>query len=155
MPYRTAGSVIDGVVLTFVGINRLKQAEGQAADVGQCFAEIVRVAREPLILLDEQLRVLAANEPFCRIFHVTMAEAAGNPIYALDERTWDSPPLRARLREVAQGQGEVSDFPLAHEFPGGRRMQFLLNARALNRLPADAAGTIILALTEVAGEKKS
>ena len=52
VPYRTVENVIDGVVLTFIDVTDLKQAE-EAAHAAQAYAEsIVDTVREPLLVLD-------------------------------------------------------------------------------------------------------
>jgi two-component system CheB/CheR fusion protein len=74
MPYRTVENVIDGVVVTFVDISevaRLKTAEKCA----RLYAEgIVNTVREPLIILDGELRVVSANQAFYTAFRPTKAK---------------------------------------------------------------------------------
>ena len=66
MPYRTVENMIDGVVVTFVNIGRIKRVEGAVEAIKQTSTTSYRTAREPLVMLDQQLRVVSANEPFCR-----------------------------------------------------------------------------------------
>jgi len=58
LPYRSSENVIGGVVITFVDITRLKYAEQQA----EYFNSIVSTVREPLLVLDADLRVVSANK---------------------------------------------------------------------------------------------
>ena len=68
LPYRTTENVIDGLVITFMDINRLKKAE-QAAQQGRMLAEgIVTTLREPVLVLDTHLRVVSANPSFYKLF---------------------------------------------------------------------------------------
>ncbi len=55
LPYRTIHHVIDGVVITFVDVTQLKEAE-QRAEHARIYAEnIVGTVREPLLILDHEL----------------------------------------------------------------------------------------------------
>jgi two-component system, chemotaxis family, CheB/CheR fusion protein len=147
MPYRTGQNVIDGVVLTFVEINRLKRAEQQAADVCECFAEIVDTAREPMALLDAQLRIMAVNGAFCRAFGAAAEHAAGQPIDELAQAPWNNPQLRGLLGNVAERRAEVRDFALDRTLSAGRR-RLLLNARRLHRDAPGAAGVIVVSISD-------
>ena len=83
LPYRTTDNVIDGLVLTFVNINRSKQAE-QAAQQARAYAEsVVATVREPLLVLDAGLRVVSANPAFYRAFALSPREVEHQIIYQL------------------------------------------------------------------------
>ena len=74
LPYRTAKNTIDGLVLTFLDITKMKEAE-RVVHAAQSFAtSIVETVHESLLVLDDQLRVVSANQSFYRIFHVTPRE---------------------------------------------------------------------------------
>ena len=55
------------------------------------FEDIVETVREPLIVLDSDLRVFSANRSFYKSFKVTPEETIGNLIYDLGNRQWDIP----------------------------------------------------------------
>jgi PAS domain-containing protein len=61
------------------------------------FKDIVATIREPLVLLDADLRVLAANRSFYKFFRVKAGETIGQLIYDLVNRQWDIPGLRLLL----------------------------------------------------------
>ncbi len=76
-PYRTTENVIDGLVITFVDINRLKKAE-EAIQRNRAYAEnIVATIREPLIVLDQELRVVSVNRSFIRSFKISAGRIEG------------------------------------------------------------------------------
>jgi len=71
MPYRTLANVIDGVVVTFIDITVQKQTQEELRE-SLAFAEaIVETVREPLVVLDGELRVMRANEAFYKTFGVS------------------------------------------------------------------------------------
>jgi two-component system CheB/CheR fusion protein len=62
-PYRTANDKIDGTVLVLIDIDEVKRSEQVKA--AHDYAEaIVETVREPLIVLDADLRVWTANVSF-------------------------------------------------------------------------------------------
>ncbi|MGH2373113.1 MAG: PAS domain-containing protein, partial [bacterium] len=65
-PYMTLDKKVDGAVLVLVDIDAQKWAE-QAVAAARDYAEnIVETVREPLLVLDEELRVESANRSFYR-----------------------------------------------------------------------------------------
>ena len=61
---------------------------------------IVDTVREPLIVLDDALRVVVASRSFYRAFAVTPEETEGRLLYELGNGQWDNPSLRQLLLDV-------------------------------------------------------
>jgi two-component system CheB/CheR fusion protein len=157
-PYRTTENVIDGLVVTFVDINRLKTAE-LAIQSARAYAEnIVATVRDPLIVLDHGLRVVSANRAFYLAFKISARDVERRLIYELAGGQWNIPALRKLLEEILPRNTAFEDFKVEHDFPGLGRKTLLLNARRLTREPG-APEMILLAIEEVAAgrvaEKKS
>jgi PAS domain-containing protein len=55
---------------------------------------IVNSVREPLIVLDDRLRVRVASRSFYETFKATREETEGLLLYELGNRQWDVPGLR-------------------------------------------------------------
>ena len=64
---------------------------------------VVDVVREPVIILDNKLRVMAANEAFYQMFKVEPKETEHKVVYELGDGQWDIPALRQLLHQAAQG----------------------------------------------------
>jgi PAS domain-containing protein len=64
------------------------------------FKDIVGTIREPLLVLDASLRVLAANRSFYKFFKVKAGETIGKLVYDLGDRQWDIPGLRLLLETI-------------------------------------------------------
>jgi two-component system CheB/CheR fusion protein len=87
LPYRTRENVIDGVVITFIDISA-QHLLGMAKN----FAEsIVNTVREPLLVLNADLKVISANRTFYRTFHAVKKDTENRPIYELGEGSGTSP----------------------------------------------------------------
>ena len=119
IPYRTVGNVIEGVVLTFVDVTRVEEAERQAVAVWEVFDEIAETARHPLVMLDAEARVVSANRAFCEACHTSPAQVVGRSLYEVDHRTWDLPPLRKLLDDAIQRDAAVADVEVSREGPQG------------------------------------
>ncbi len=146
MPYQGQDNRIDGVLLAFFDIDekRILQA---ALNYTQ---SIVDTVREPMLVLDNELRVISTNRSFCRVFRVSDEETVGQYVYDLGNRQWDIPGLRKLLDEIVPQNRQFSDYAVEFDFPliGPRRM--LLNARRL--YDELGIGRILLAIDDVTGQ---
>ena len=107
-------------------------------------AAIVDTAREPMLVLDADHRVLAANRAFREAFQLDPDHAAGRRIHELRDGEWDTPDLRELLDEQLPARGVVVGHRIEHDLgPIGRRT-LLVNARALEG-DAAAASLVVLA----------
>jgi two-component system CheB/CheR fusion protein len=131
LPYRTQENRIDGVVITFTEVSRLKVAETQAK-AAQAFAEnIIDTLHESMIVLDQELCILAASTSFYKTFRIGPEDATGRLIFDLDGRQWDIPKLRELLLRVILDTATVEDFEVEHDFPRLGHRIMLLNARRI------------------------
>jgi two-component system CheB/CheR fusion protein len=158
IPYRTVDHVIDGVVIIGTDITRSKQAEDLAAAnaatarAAEQYAEsIVDTVREPLLVLDGDLRVVSAGHSFYEFFQVPPGETAGRRIFELGQGQWDIPELRRLLEEILPEKTVMRDFRVEHDFPGIGPRTMLLNAR---RIEPQGPGPplILLALEDITGK---
>lgn len=148
LPYRTTENVIDGLVITLADITRAKRAE-QAAAHSCAYAEsIAATVREPLLVLDQELRVVSANRAFYRHFKASPAETERRLVYELGNGQWNVPRLRLLLQHILPGHSFLEDFEVAHNFPGLGRRIMLVNARRLEQTPSEL-GFILLAMEDV------
>lgn len=140
MPYRTTQNVIRGLVCTFQNIQAAKRLEYSES----FFRAIVETVREPLLVLDPDLRVVSANDGFYQAFPLKPEAVEGQRLFDLADGQWDHPELRTRLEEVLPQRQGFRDFDLPTDFgPQGPR-RLLLNARKLEQ---EAAGEAMILLT--------
>ena len=138
LPYRNTDNVIDGVVMTFADITairqleeslRRQQAELQAAhDYAQ---GIIATVREPLVVLDSELRIVSASAAFYETFQVTPAMTEGRLLYEIGQRQWEIPGLRQLLQDILPNNTSFEDFRVEHDFPAIGHKVLLLNARRI------------------------
>jgi len=89
----------------------------------------VDTVREPLVVLDGELRVLTASRSFYLAFKVTRDKVEGRMLYDLGNGQWDIPALRTLLQEIIPQHTTMEEYEVEHEFPGIGRRTMLLNAR--------------------------
>jgi PAS domain-containing protein len=162
LPYRTADNVIDGVVMTFADITAIKQLEESLRQQQESlrqrqaelqtareFAEsIIATIREPLLVLDGELRIISASRSFYHIFQVNPAETEGRPLYEIGQGQWDIPALRQLLEDVLPKNTQFADFRVEHDFPAVGHKALLLNARQITS-EEHRRSLILLAMEDV------
>src|ERR1700730_3740060 len=90
---------------------------------------IVDTIRDPLLVLDQDLRVVSANRAFCQTFRMTRQNIEDRAVYALGEGQWNIPALRFLLENIAPLHTVMEAYEVEREFPGIGRRSMLLNAR--------------------------
>jgi len=93
---------------------------------------VVDVVREPVLILDKNLHIRAANEPFYSTFKVKQEETEGKMVYELGNGQWDIPALRKLLEEILPKHTFFNGFQVAHDFPTIGRKVMILNARQIH-----------------------
>lgn len=150
LPYRTIENAIDGVVITFVNITGVTLAERAGREAREYFESIFQTVREPLLVLDEQLRLVSANKAFYTLFHWRPRQVEGELIYEIGGG-WDRPELRRQLEQVLAEKTPVDGFRLEADFPKAGHRVLLLNARRLVQR-AGLPPMILLALQDIVGK---
>ena len=150
-PYLTHDNRLDGAVMVLVDIDALKHGEQEMA-AARYFAEnAIATARQPLLVLDLQLRVESANPAFYQKFHVNAKQTIGRPIYELGNHQWDIPRLRELLSEILTRSKVFEDFLVEHHFENIGKRIMLLNARRSEE-PRRKQRRILLAIEDVTAQ---
>ena len=114
---------------------------------------IVDTVREPLIVLDKDLRVVTASRSFYEVFKANPEETVGQLIYNLGNKQWDIPKLRELLENILPNQATFDDYEVEHDFPGIGKRTMLLNARRIPDPPAKLK-VILLAIEDITRRKQ-
>lgn len=93
---------------------------------------VVDIVREPVLILDQELRVMAANESFYRTFQVEPKDTEHQVVYKLGNGQWNIPALRKLLEDILPQNTFFKGFEVAHEFPLIGRKVMILNARQVH-----------------------
>ena len=109
---------------------------------------IVDTVREPVLVLDEELRVIAASRSFYSAFKVTAEDTQGRLLYALGDGQWDIPKLRVLLENIIPEHGVMEGYEVEHEFPDLGQRTMCLNARQVF-YKGGANRTILLGIEDI------
>ena len=121
-------------------------------DTSQFAENIINTVREPLIVLDQDLKVVAASRSFYNFFKVNIDETVGKLIYDLGNKQWNIPKLRELLETILPEKTTFDNYEVEHEFSTIGKRIMLLNARQIER--AFGKEKIILLAIEDITERK-
>jgi len=122
--------------------------------ISQEYAEsIINTVREPLIVLDQDLRVVSVSRSFCEFFKVKPEDTVGQLIYDLGNKQWDIPKLRELLETILPQKTTFNDYKVEHDFATIGRRTMLLNARQIERVLGKER-IIFLAIEDITERQK-
>ncbi len=112
---------------------------------------ILATMPEPVIVLNDRLRVQLANRAFLETFQVSAKETLNRAIFKLGNGQWNFPEVHRLLRFMLRdGGGRLHDVHIEHDFERIGHRAFRINACRLNE---DPANPILFALHEVGDPK--
>ena len=129
-------------------ITDLKAVQSDYKEARELAESIVDAVRDPLIVMNADLKISLVNKSFYSIFKVGPDETLGKFIYDLGNRQWDIPHLRKLLEDILPNNASFDDYVIEHDFPSIGRRKMILNARRIPRPPAKAR-VILLAIEDV------
>ncbi len=114
---------------------------------------VVDVVREPVLILDKDLRVMAANESFYRTFQVEPSDTEKQIVYELGNGQWNIPALRKLLDDILPENTFFKGFEVSHDFPVIGHKVMMLNARRIHTTDEEGAKLfppiILLAMEDI------
>jgi two-component system CheB/CheR fusion protein len=151
-PYKTGENKIEGVVLSLADIDALKRGLGEAERARNYAQAIIEALREPLLVLDRDLRVVSANQAFYELFKISSQQAENSLVYELGDRQFDLPELRRLLEEVLPQNTVFQGLEVDADFHRLGRRVLVLNARRLCQ--ERELDLILLALQDITPQKE-
>ncbi len=129
-------------------IKNIAQNTSKKQPFAGVFYNVMGSIRQPLLVLDSDLKVLKANYCFYQTFDLRPEETEGQLIYDLDHRKWDIPRLNELLHGVLPGNVEINNFAVEHDFASIGRKIMRLNARRIAGDPGQV-DLIMLSIEDV------
>ena len=112
---------------------RIKWLHDEVEEARQLVESVINTVRGPLIVLDQNLRVVIVNGSFYDFFRVRPEETVGQIIYDLGNGQWDIPQLRELLEEILPLNSVFNDFEVEHAFESIGPKIMHLNARRIHQ----------------------
>lgn len=109
---------------------------------------IIATLREPIVVLDTNLRIKNINRAFSKKYNIAKEEAAGKLIYEIQNHLFDNIPMRAMLEKVLPEKTQLDDYQISvNLLPYGESIM-LLNARQLT-IETSQEELILLAIEDI------
>jgi two-component system CheB/CheR fusion protein len=153
LPYRTDDDRVEGVVITFSDISELKVAERNIRAAQAYSDSIVETIRQPLVVLDDELRIISASRAFYEAFEAKREAAVGRPIGTAGALQFREPGLRVFLDRIRAGEENIEDFEIELDLPpfSGRR-SLLMSAREI--VGPSAGRKILITIDDITERKR-
>jgi diguanylate cyclase (GGDEF)-like protein/PAS domain S-box-containing protein len=130
-----------------------KMTKTSTDDALEYAESIINTVREPLIILDQDLRVVTASRSFYEVFKVNPQETVGQLIYDLGNKQWDIPKLRELLETILPQKATFDNYEVEHDFSTIGKRIMLLNARQIQRMLGKER-IILLAIEDITERKR-
>ncbi|MEJ7559603.1 MAG: PAS domain-containing protein [Pedobacter sp.] len=140
MPYRTIENFISGAVLTFTRITPLKALEKRLSSLMSFVRDSISSLDDPALVLDQDRKVLAANDAFLKLFNFREFEIKEQFLLEVVHNKWNTYKLDSLINDDTL-HGEIY---LQHDFPElGNKKLIVTVERLIYRDKSDTASIII------------
>jgi PAS domain S-box-containing protein len=134
-------------------VTELAQKEQTVQDAREYAESIVETVREPLLVLDADLKVISANRTFYQSFKTKPEETEGQLVYDIGDKQWNIPKLRELLEEILPKNNSFDNYEVEHDFPHIGKRIMRLNARQIYR-KTDKTERILVAIEDITESKR-
>lgn len=125
------GNTVEFLLLAIDDVTDLRGKEREATHHQTVAQTIVDTVRDPLVILDADMRIAGASRNFVAMFADGAENVVGQHLEDLMQGQWDVAALRAMLERVVPDDHPFDDFLLEDDFPGLGHRIFKLNARKI------------------------
>jgi PAS domain S-box-containing protein len=142
-----------GILVIDRDITQQKRAEQATIEAWRFAESVTNTVQESLLVLDQDLRIVSANQTFYKTFEVSPEETQGRLIYELGNGQWDLPELRKLLEDILPHNSSFENYEVEYDFEHIGHRVMLLNARQIYRQSQETQ-MILLAVTDITVRKE-
>ena len=106
----------------------------------------------PLVLLNEDLSIIAASKSFCAAFDLDCAGVVGKKLVDLGEGEWNVRQLVSLLRATVAGNAAIDVYEMDLVRAGKDSLCLLINAHTLDYFEAESI-RVVLSITDVTSQR--
>jgi two-component system CheB/CheR fusion protein len=128
-PYKSVDNRIDGAVLALFDIDAIRRHEQELSEARRYAQIVVETVREPIVLLDRELRVRTVNQAFCDAFGSRRSEVENHGFFEIGAGVWNSAELRRALQQPPVDGQALSAVEIDHVFPRVGRKRLSASVR--------------------------
>ncbi|MHC2088903.1 sensor histidine kinase [Methylobacterium sp. CM6244] len=142
------GDGTERLLLAIEDVTAAREAQRESERTWQLAQNVVDTIRDPLLILDGDMRVITASRAFLHLFDVPAKAVVGHKLHDLSQGQWKVGKLQALLARVVPDEEAFDGFEIEDEFPGLGRRIFKLNARKVLR-PDDNLTRMLVVFEDV------
>ena len=142
------GNHVEHLLMTFYDVTDARVEQVKAARSAAIMQSIVDTVRDPLVILDQNLEIIAASRNFVQLFGDPEADILGKRIDKLKQGQWDVSALTSLLEKVVPNETPFDNFLVEDDFPDLGHRIFNLNARKVF-VPGNHVSHLLLAFEDV------
>lgn len=131
LPYRSTNDRVDGVVITFLDISERKMAEQELSDSKAYSEQVIDSLPEPMLVLDQNLRVVKSNATFYETFQLAPDSVDGKKLKKIANGAWDDDQLEKKLKKLVENSHPFENMAFEAGFKKAGKKSLLLSARVL------------------------
>lgn len=131
-------------------VNEELQDRQQQLSTARLYSEaIIETIREPLLVLNRDLRIRSANASFFRYFNTSENDIEGKSLFDISNGVWDVPKFREQLLRVLPENIKLDNVELETDTPGEGLRTLLLNIRPMINNGGQNENLILVAIEDI------
>ncbi|HEX9509200.1 MAG TPA: chemotaxis protein CheB [Puia sp.] len=115
---------------------------------------VIETIREPLVVLNADLRLRRANNAFYELFKLKPEETEGHYFYETGNGLWNIPRLKKQLNDILSKNKSFENFEIAIPVAAGESKILLFNAMRMNQ-ENDTRNKFLLAIEDITERRRS
>ena len=109
---------------------------------------VIASSNAPVLLLDDDLTVIAASETFCGTYEIEAATVVGSTLSGLGKGEWAIPQLGSLLKATAAGYAAIDTYEMDLVRVGRMSRRLIVNARKLDYFDAQQV-RLVMSVSDV------
>jgi two-component system CheB/CheR fusion protein len=142
-PYQTADKRIDGAIVSVTDVDALKTAVTEARHARDLAATTLDAAPLPVLVVDDGLRVVSANNAFYDVFRTSPRATAAHRLHDLPAGPWRSESLAEALHELLANGVSLEKLEVEYDLPEVGRRILVVSARLIPEAPGGKRSAVL------------
>ncbi|MGD9713614.1 MAG: response regulator [Thermomicrobiales bacterium] len=117
-------------------------------------SRVIDIIRQPLVIVDDELRIVFPNVAFCRAFAISRDEVIGQPLTTIGDRRLGADEFRDFLDLIQTNNTVVEDYEVEVEIPGLGSRVLVLSAQQIGNEPMAPRETL-MAIDDVTERRRA
>lgn len=92
---------------------------------------IIGTLREPILILDKDLRVIVGSRAFYEMFDVDYKQVNGKSFFEIEKGVWNIPALRTLFKQVIPDKTTIEGYEVEHDFGKLGLRTMIISARSI------------------------